>query len=179
MVTSTSPLIEVLAGMKGKTISDVRSPLEAGRTLEIAAGQIAATRLSDEDFEQLQQMVEALTTLFDNPQMFFETDVTFHLSLASRTTSKVIANYLHDVFKRLAQIRAQYPVAHVELQEALENQRRLFAALESRDRDRILVAIDQHLAAFELVMLGQKLDFLPVATAGSRYSAAPANQVLA
>jgi GntR family transcriptional regulator, transcriptional repressor for pyruvate dehydrogenase complex len=162
LVASTSGLVEVLARMEGRTISDLRSILEARRALELSAGVLAATRLSDNDLAELRRLVEKLPRLLDEPERFYEADITFHLSVAARSGSEVIADHLRDTFRRLAQIRAQYPFAHVDLFEAVDNQQHLLSALASRDRRLILRAVDDHLAAFECVMLGQPLDFLPI-----------------
>ena len=48
------------------------------------------------------------------------------------------------------------------LLDALENQRKLLEALRSREEPCILDAIDEHLRAFETVMIGQPLNFLPL-----------------
>jgi GntR family transcriptional repressor for pyruvate dehydrogenase complex len=160
-VASTSGLVEVLARMHGQTISDLRSLLEARRMLEVSAGLLAIKRLTDEDLEELAALVEKLPRLVDEGERFYETDVAFHLLVAAKSRSEVISDYLRDVFRRLAKIRAMYPVAHVEYTQAIKNQRRLMRALASRDRQRVLKAIDEHMSAFEQVMIGQSLDFLP------------------
>jgi hypothetical protein len=59
----------------------------------------------------------------------------------------------------------------VELSVALANQRRLLETIAGGDEKDVVVAVDDHLAAFEEVMLGQRLDFLDAAIAsvtGSR-----------
>jgi GntR family transcriptional repressor for pyruvate dehydrogenase complex len=161
-VASTAGLIDVLAKLGGKVISDLRSILEARRVLEVSAALLAARRMSTDDFAELDVLVNDLPHFVGEPESFYEADVRFHLALATRSGSEVIADYLRDVFKRLVQIRAQLPFAHVTFVDAIENQRNLLRAVESRDEARILRAIDEHLSAFERVMLGQPLDFLPI-----------------
>ncbi|HST25023.1 MAG TPA: FCD domain-containing protein [Gaiellaceae bacterium] len=148
--------------MHGQTISDLRSILEARRMLEVSAGLLAIKRLADEDLEELEELVEELPHLLEEPERFYETDVSFHLLLAAKSRSEVISDYLRDVFRRLAKIRAMYPVAHVEHLQAIKNQRRMMGAIASRDRHQALRAIDEHMTAFEQVMIGQSLDFLPL-----------------
>jgi DNA-binding GntR family transcriptional regulator len=48
-------------------------------------------------------------------------------------------------------------VLQVRFEQALSNQHTLYAALKSRDRDRIDAALDEHLAATEMIDLGQKI----------------------
>ncbi len=167
-VASTSGLVDVLARMHGQTISDLRSILEARRMLEISAGLLAIERLTDEDFQELAALVDELPHLMDEPEQFYETDVAFHLLVAAKSRTEVISDYLRDVFRRLAKIRAMYPVAHVEHNQAIKNQRRMMRALASRDQHQALRAIDEHMTAFEQVMIGQSLDFLPTRNGKAR-----------
>jgi GntR family transcriptional repressor for pyruvate dehydrogenase complex len=175
-VASTSGLVEVLARMHGQTITDLRSILEARRMLEVSAGLLAIKRLTDEDFEELATLVDELPKLIDQPEHFYETDVAFHLLVAAKSRSEVISDYLRDVFRRLAKIRAMYPVAHVEHHQAIKNQRRLIRALASRDEHQALRAIDEHMTAFEQVMIGQSLDFLPTRNGKPRRRTATGTQ---
>jgi DNA-binding FadR family transcriptional regulator len=135
--------------------------------LEVAAALLAARRMEEEDLVELQSLVDVLPDMLGDPEAFYEADISFHLAIAKRSGSEVIADYLGDVFTRLAQIRAQYPYAHVTLVDALENQRTLLDAVRSRDDAQILAAVDDHLRAFETVMIGQPLDFLPLGTTAS------------
>jgi GntR family transcriptional regulator, transcriptional repressor for pyruvate dehydrogenase complex len=160
-VASTNGLVDVLRNMGGQVVSDLRSILEARRTLEVTAALLAARRMTEEDFVELEALVNLLPNRLDEPEAFYEADIQFHLAIAKRSSSEVIADFLGNVFTRLAQIRAQYPYAHVTLVDALDNQRDLLSALRSRDEPRILRAIDEHLQAFETVMIGQPLDLNP------------------
>jgi GntR family transcriptional regulator, transcriptional repressor for pyruvate dehydrogenase complex len=161
-VASTNGLVDVLRHMGGQVVSDLRSILEARRTLEISAALLAAQRLGEDDFVELETLVDLLPDMLHEPEAFYEADIRFHIAIAKRSGSEVIADYLGDVFTRLAQIRAQYPYAHVTLLDALDNQRKLLEALRSREEACILEAIDEHLRAFETVMIGQPLSFLPL-----------------
>ena len=161
-VASTNGLVDVLRHMGGQVVSDLRSILEARRTLEISAALLAAKRLGEDDFVELETLVDLLPDMLHEPEAFYEADIRFHIAIAKRSGSEVIADYLGDVFTRLAQIRAQYPYAHVTLLDALDNQRKLLEALRSREEACILDAIDEHLRAFETVMIGQPLSFLPL-----------------
>jgi GntR family transcriptional repressor for pyruvate dehydrogenase complex len=159
-VRSTANLAHVLADIHGGTRSDLESILEARRPLELATTLLAAERASQQETEQLGELVVALEDLFDRPDEFFETDLRFHLRVAELSGSPLTAELLRETFNRLAVIRAQFPVAHVDHDEALANQRDLLEAIESGERRRILEAVDRHLAAFEAVMLGRRLELL-------------------
>ena len=59
-VASTNGLVDVLRHMGGQVVSDLRSILEARRTLEISAALLAARRLSEDDFVELGTLVDLL-----------------------------------------------------------------------------------------------------------------------
>lgn len=52
---------------------------------------------------------------------------------------------------------SSFPVGHVRIDRALENQHATIAALASREPDRIATAIDAHVGALEEQFLGRRL----------------------
>jgi GntR family transcriptional regulator, transcriptional repressor for pyruvate dehydrogenase complex len=159
-VASTANLGQVFASIQGGTRADRRSLLETRRALELAGSVLAARRLADGDVTELQRLVALLETLLDEPAEFYEVDVRFHLRVAELSGNEFIAQFVRSTFARLAAIRAQFPVAHVELGTALENQRRLLATLTGGTEAEILAEVDRHLADFEEVLLGERLTFI-------------------
>jgi GntR family transcriptional regulator, transcriptional repressor for pyruvate dehydrogenase complex len=159
VVESTANLAQVLAGIQGGTRADLRSVLEARRPLELAGSLLAAGRMTDDRAAELQRLVAMLEPLLDQPAEFYETDIRFHLRVGELSGNEMIAQFVRSTFGRLAVIRSQFPVAHVELRAALANQRRLLRAITGGDEADIAAAVDEHLTAFEEVMLGERLRF--------------------
>jgi len=159
VVASTVNLVQVLAGIEGGTRADLRSVLEARRPLELAAGLLTAAQMTADIAAELQRLVAMLEPLLDQPGEFYEADIRFHLRVGELSGNEILAQFIRSTFGRLAVIRSQFPVAHVELRAALANQRRLLGAITGGDEDDIVTAVDEHLTAFEEVMLGERLRF--------------------
>jgi GntR family transcriptional regulator, transcriptional repressor for pyruvate dehydrogenase complex len=160
VVESTANLVQVLAGIQGGTREDLRSVLEARRPLELASSLLVAAQMTSEVVAELERLVAMLEPLLDQPGEFYEADIRFHLRVGELSGNEVLAQFIRSTFARLAVIRSQFPVAHVELRAALANQRRLLGAITGGDEDDIVMAVDEHLTAFEEVMLGERLRFL-------------------
>jgi GntR family transcriptional repressor for pyruvate dehydrogenase complex len=159
VVASTANLAQVLAGIQGGTRADLRSVLEARRPLELASSLLAANQMTAEIAAELQRLVAMLEPLLDQPGEFYEADIRFHLRVGELSGNEILAQFIRTTFSRLAVIRSQFPVAHVELGQALANQRRLLRAITGGDEHEIVTEVDVHLAAFEEVMLGERLRF--------------------
>lgn len=159
VVASTANLAQVLAGIQGGTRADLRSVLEARRPLELASSLLAANQMTAEIAAELQRLVAMLEPLLDQPGEFYEADIRFHLRVGELSGNEILAQFIRTTFSRLAVIRSQFPVAHVELGQALANQRRLLRAITGGDEREIVTEVDLHLAAFEEVMLGERLRF--------------------
>jgi DNA-binding FadR family transcriptional regulator len=153
----------VLAGIQGGTRAGLRSVLEARRPLELSGFLLAARRLTTGTAAELGRLVEILEPLLDQPAEFYEADIRFHLRVSELSGNEMLAEFTRATFARLAVLRSRFPVAHVELPVALENQRRLLASLSGGDERHLVTTVDQHLAAFEEVMLGRRLAFLDTA----------------
>jgi len=162
VVNDTSNLSQVLVRIAGPTRFALRSILEVRRGLELQSAVLAAERATDAELERLELQVEMLPELVGHDRAFYEADVRFHLGLGEASHNDLLAALIRDTFNRLAVIREQFPHAHVDFASAITNQRRLLGGVRSRDPRRAAAIMDEHLCAFERVMLGQELTFLSV-----------------
>lgn len=157
VVISTAGGGRVLSRIQGPTRASLRSILEARRLIECDAAYIAAEAVSADDIIAMRKLVSGLDELIDQPDEFWAMDIRFHFFVADSTRNPVLGDVLREVFARLDVIRQPFPFAHVPHAEAVENQRVLLRAIESRDPTVALAAMDEHLAALESVMLGIRL----------------------
>src|SRR5262249_37267249 len=67
-VASTKGLVDVLSQMGGQVVSDLHSILEARRMLEVTAGLLAARRMTEEDFSELERLVDLLPDVLGEPE---------------------------------------------------------------------------------------------------------------
>lgn len=156
-VVSVDRLQDVVAGLRGKTHDLMRAVLEARRALEPAAFRITAERAAEREIERLGALVRGLETLADAPEEAYALDQRFHREVVRLSRNGFLVEYYRMTLAQFAEIRQEFPVLQVGFDAALANQRTLYAALQSRDPDAIAEAVDDHLAALEIVYLGQRL----------------------
>ena len=156
-VVAVDRLHEVVAGLRGKTHDLMQTALESRRALEPAAFRLAAERASEADIEALDELVEGLEALADHPEESYALDQRFHREVVRLSRNPLLVDFYRATLVQLAEIRREFPVLRVGFEPALENQRILCAALRSRDPATIAAAVDEHLAALEIVYLGHPL----------------------
>ncbi len=157
VIGSLETLIQVSASIQGKTRADLRSLLEMRRPMECTAALLAGRRMTHEEHVRLRRLVAMLDDLIDKPKEFWELDIRFHFTIAEISGNPYCSSFLHEIFNHLSEIRQQFPYAHVPHSQAIVNQQDTLAALESRDSERILYSMIEHLADLEYVLLGERL----------------------
>jgi GntR family transcriptional repressor for pyruvate dehydrogenase complex len=156
-VVAVDRLHEVVAGLHGKTHDLMRAALEARRAIEPPAFLLAAERATDPELGALQALVEGLERLAAEPEAFYALDQRFHREVVRLSGNPLLSDFYGATLLRLAEIRQEFPVLQVRFEEAVDNQRTLYAALKSREPAAIDAALDAHLAATEVIYLGQPL----------------------
>lgn len=160
VIASVENLTRVSASIQGETRASLRSLLEVRRPLECTAALLAAQRATEHEWEWFRRLVGMLDELIERPKEFWEMDIRFHFTIADVSGNPYCANFLRVIFNRMSVIREQFPYAHVPHPQAIVNQQDTLEAMESRDPDRILASMDEHLAALEYVLLGDRLTML-------------------
>ena len=157
MVVSDRRLREVVAALRGQTHDLMQWALEARRSLEVPAFLLAAGNATDEQLDELEALVDGLAELADAPEEAYLLDQKFHREVVRLAGNPLIADFYRTTLDQLAEIRQEFPVLQVGFEQAVANQRTLYAALRSRDPARIEAAVNEHLAATEIVYLGEPL----------------------
>lgn len=164
MVVSTERLHEVVASLRGETHDLMQYALEVRRSLEPPAFLLAAARATDEEIGTLEPLVEGLEQVTDSFDAFYALDQKFHREVVRFARNPLLTDFYAATLLRMADIRDQFPILQVGPDEALRNQRTMYAALRSRDAARITEAVDEHLRATEIVYLGRPLGRLDATT---------------
>jgi GntR family transcriptional repressor for pyruvate dehydrogenase complex len=157
MVVSTERVHEVMSSLRGETHDLMQCALEVRRSLEPAAFRFAAERATDEELETLEPLVEGLEQAVDDLDAFYALDQRFHREVVRLARNPLLTDLYAATLAQMAEIRDQFPILQVGPDEALRNQRTMYAALRSRDAERIDRAVDEHLRATELIYLGRAL----------------------
>lgn len=156
-VVSTRGLHEVVSRLQGKTHDLMQWSLEARRALELPAFLLAAARATDEDVAGLEPLVAGLADLAEDHEAFYRLDQKFHREVVRLSGNPLLVEHYNATLAQLAEIRAEFPVLQVLYDQAYRNQQVLYAALRSRDPEQIRPALDEHLAATEIIYLGRPL----------------------
>jgi GntR family transcriptional repressor for pyruvate dehydrogenase complex len=151
---------EVIEAIEGESYASMRALLEARRILETQAALLAGARRTNEDIAELRHLVEMLADLMNDPEEFVAVDMRFHVRLGEASANEMLAGYLRDFMAKFSTRRAQYPVGHIGLEQALFNQRDTFEAIVDGAPARIAQSIDRHLANAEVHFLGQQLTLI-------------------
>jgi GntR family transcriptional regulator, transcriptional repressor for pyruvate dehydrogenase complex len=140
-------------------LAEARPLLEARRSLEPAVALLAAERATAADLRELDRLVEALVPLLTDPREFFEIDVRFHLYLGQMSRNHVLAEFHRTTMRRLSGMAVDGLARDADVNESLARQRRLAAAVASKDASVVVHALDEHLAPMEEYLLGERLQF--------------------
>jgi GntR family transcriptional repressor for pyruvate dehydrogenase complex len=157
MVVSTDRLHEVISSLRGETHDLMQCALEVRRSLEPTAFRFAAGRATDEELETLEPLVEGLELAANDLDAFYALDQRFHKEVVRFARNPLLTDLYAATLGQMAEIRDQFPILQVGPDEALRNQRTMYAALRSRDPARIDGAVDEHLRATEMIYLGRPL----------------------
>jgi GntR family transcriptional repressor for pyruvate dehydrogenase complex len=158
---------EVIAEIEGETYEGMKSLLEARRVLETQAAQLAGRRRTDEDIAALRALVDKLPSLVDDEEEFLAVDIQFHIRLAEASHNEVLTRLLRDIMSQYVTDRRDYPVGHIDIDRALQNQQDTLEAIVDGSPGRIAASIDAHLGSAEEYFLGERLgeaDVVEVAT---------------
>jgi GntR family transcriptional regulator, transcriptional repressor for pyruvate dehydrogenase complex len=154
VVESLASLQDVLAHIQGDTRHELRQVLEMRRAVEPYAALLCSQGASDEDLAMLDELAARLPGQLDDRRAFYATDLHFHVVVGELSRNPLLARVVRETLDHISMLREPYPYGVVDLGEAVENQRTLLDALRSRERERVLDAMDEHLGSFERVMLG-------------------------
>jgi GntR family transcriptional regulator, transcriptional repressor for pyruvate dehydrogenase complex len=148
---------ELLTDRTSLVLEEVRQLLEARRAVETTCAALATTRASDAEVDALAELADGLLDAHDRPEDFIELDVRFHLRLASASGNEPLAEFLATIFRRLAAVRARYPVAYGSMATAEQYQQSTVEALRLRDPELMARRMHEHLAGLEEHFLGETL----------------------
>ena len=148
---------ELLTDRTSLVLEEVRQLLEARRAVETICSALATARATDAEIDALTELADGLLEAHERPEDFIELDVRFHLRLAAASGNEPLAEFLATIFRRLAAVRARYPVAYGSMATAERYQYATLEALRQRDAELMAERMDEHLAGLEEHFLGESL----------------------
>jgi len=135
----------VVVGVSDEEFTQVLSPIRL--TLERFAFQQALAHLTEDDVATLERLIETMEEAGerdDLPQLV-ETDVHFHRLIVERSGQQHTIQLWHSIAPRIRAYFYRMSPLHHSMVEIAQEHRDLLAALLSRDAERVLAALDQHI----------------------------------
>jgi GntR family transcriptional repressor for pyruvate dehydrogenase complex len=119
--------------------------VEARRPVETMLSLLAAERATEEDLKELHKTVELLEAAALRPDAsFLRFDHRFHYQVGRVARSEMLAFFQHRILSAIAVALHEYGLFHEDREQVVETHKKLLAAIESRDPDRIRRANDHH-----------------------------------
>ncbi len=135
---------------------DVTELAEARRPVEMQLARLAVARAREEDLEEMRAALVAMEEA-STPAEWGFANIKFHLALGRAAQSPLLAHLQREVFQEMAVlIDAQSSRDTIDHRPTLAEHREILAALEARDRDRVVRAVDVHLRELESSTGGQE-----------------------
>jgi DNA-binding FadR family transcriptional regulator len=122
-----------------KDLIEVREILEP----EIAA--LAAVRASSEDIQSMEEAVKAMDQAMDDPDMFIEADLDFHLALAQGSNNAIIPVLIDSVVELLREHRIRAASVDGGLERGQPYHKIILAAIKSNDSQTARDSMRSHL----------------------------------
>lgn len=95
--------------------------------------------------------------LQDDPVESIAVDLQWHLKVAYASHNPLLAKFADEVLRSVGAASRQLPFGHIDLADAVENQRDSLEAIRSGDATRIEASYDHHLGSLEEHLLGTRL----------------------
>lgn len=126
--------------------------VELRQFLEICSAQLAAERADDADIERLRTQLELMLQDADDPVLFVEHDVAFHLEVAQAAKNSVLSEVLNSVRSLLFVWVQRTSNDRTSIEKSVAEHQAVFEAI--RDHD---VAAAQHAMQSHMTIASEKL----------------------
>jgi GntR family transcriptional repressor for pyruvate dehydrogenase complex len=110
---------------------------------EIAA--LAAARMTDEYITAMQEAYAVMETAAEDPDLFVEADLDFHLALAEATQNPLIPALMDTIIDLLREMRKRTAVVDGGLRRGQSHHRKILDAVIRRDPEAARQAMQDHL----------------------------------
>jgi GntR family transcriptional repressor for pyruvate dehydrogenase complex len=142
----SSGVTDALALFLGRTgFPDPRKIHEVRELIETQTARLAAQRATDEHLAEIRRTHERLAEVAHDPEAAAEADVAFHRAIAQATENELFVVLVDSIGDIMMEIRRATVWKPGRVQVGIEHHGRILAALESRDVDATVRAMEDHL----------------------------------
>jgi len=146
---SAEDLAEPLALMLLQSRTQMRELWEVRRVLEPALAEFAASRITEEELDELEVILEAQRRKVEAGSIALEEDTAFHYGIAEAARNTVILRTLDTLVDLLRQSRERSLQQHDRPAYSLAGHKRILAALRRRDPEGARAEMLRHLREVE------------------------------
>ncbi len=119
--------------------------LEARRVVEAGNVRLAAQRITEADFVELETLVLSLENVIDDPDRFSELDITLHIAVCAAADNFLLLQFM-NIVSTLGRVSRERTGGLRSVREAaLRDHRQLLEALRAHDPDAAEQAMLRHL----------------------------------
>jgi len=130
--------------VKGIDIGDVFDGYHVRTLLETDAAALAATRITEEELDRLETILEGLT---DSDKGSMDLNRQFHLTIAQASKNKRLADIIRIAYDDLHRLFMMDPYLIDWEETGIEEHRRIFRALKAGDSEEARRATKEHMEA--------------------------------
>jgi len=129
---------------------------EARRILESSVVRIAASIITDEEIDAIEENIRQAAESIDDPEAFFQRDLEMHEMILKASGNRVIPIFMQSVNKLSLLMREKTNARPMIRQKTMNDHKLILKALKDRDPDAAAKAMDQHIANVENMFLKEK-----------------------
>jgi len=143
---NSSSVTDALALFLGRSgFPDPRKIHEVRELIETQAARLAAERATDDHIAEIRRTHEYLAEVSDDPEAAAAADVAFHRAIAQATENELFVVLVDSIGDIMMDVRRATVWQPGRVQVGLDHHERIVAALERRDVEGSVRAMEEHL----------------------------------
>ena len=128
--------------------------IDARRVLEPDLARRAAQRIDRPTLSRLAKLIDAQEDMLDDPVRFQISDREFHLAIFNAAANPVLSGFASEAYAHAYTYRRELMRHHDGVRLAVDDHRRILAALEARDADAAELAMRGHIDMIASLLAG-------------------------
>jgi len=140
-------------------INEIRCAFEVKIKLEGLTGQVAAKRITSDKMQELKKIIDKISSLSkeDERNKFIELDSQFHETIYESTQNLILQEFLENLHSRCARLWMASLSEFIPTPEVTQQLKDIYRALEERDSEKAVYAMENHVRHFVTQIKNQLL----------------------
>jgi GntR family transcriptional repressor for pyruvate dehydrogenase complex len=144
----------LLWAITGSAQTDSQELVEARKLIEVEMAGLAAERATPDDLTTVTGYLEAMEASVESQKSFQESDVKFHLAIGRAAHNRILLNALQLIRNLMQQWIGSVLSIPGSGAAALEQHKRILAAIQNKDKTGARLAMQEHLEAMAVYLAG-------------------------